>query len=342
MFTGSFRPWTAGLAVFLLGVLVGGESRAASAACDGEAGLRPLTELAFDEPLAPPSEPDRPVAVDVEIAVVSYAADGPTLEVDLDLIWCDPRLATPSDQPRILTGTGAADRLERMWWPEPAYVGAAPGPEFVSRQLALLPDGTVSYRERAVLTLAARPSVRGYPFDGRTVEVAVATYVWPLDAAVLTPRAAEVLDGAAPGWGISDLRLIAANQRQDADQPAFSGVGLALDLERDSRPILLRDLLPAFLLLGLGWAVLRLRPGSPPRRAAGFGLAAAALIHQALFRSPLPGAVWESFPGAVGLFALAVLAVLAVLPPSADPAAARGYPLLCVAGLVLITGLYLY
>ncbi|GAB6051823.1 hypothetical protein JCM17960_06430 [Magnetospira thiophila] len=328
-----------------------------------ESGLRLLSEMAFNDPLAPPSEEGTPVVVDVGLFLHRLTVpEGQRQNLDLDVliteVWCDPRLASVDMTPQVLDRERAEQFLRARWSPDLAFLGAVESPRRLNLEVVVHPDGTLESRERLAVSTDVRFDLLHYPFDRQNLKIALESFAWPAVVLTLNPdpaRSGVAVTAPPADWRLDDLLSRPDLVREVRDPALFSRLVFSLRMQRDPTSALVRIVLPLLIVVGGSWLVFWMGGETGRRHLMSISWMLAVLALRLLSEPALPRPGGLSYLDAVTLWAFTmVTATLGVnvligrlhtdlrleKARSLDDRAKVVMPVIFISGLVLLTGLF--
>lgn len=181
-----------------------------------------------------------------------------TFNADVVIVarWTDPRLAGRWPHSRAVE-TGS------VWQPRLQVVNQRRVERSMDREVEVLPDGTVLYRQRLSGDFSARLDLREFPLDRQRFAIqAVATGHTP-EEVVLEPyvaasgRAAEL---SVSDWRIGDVDLADADLELPGTDRTLPGVALGFEGSRELRYYVVQLVLPLVAIVLMAWAVFWIDP----------------------------------------------------------------------------------
>lgn len=271
----------------------------------------PLNELLLrlEKPtFVSPPRTDGPTTVGIalhvyEISDIDPATNTFAMEGYVDLLWCDPREAFDPGEigvsREIFLEKDADRELEFIWWPDFYFVNEV-GPRRVeNEELIILPDGTIEYREKFGVTLAAEFDMRKFPFDTQILEVEVESFAWSSESLVfeLQPDIIEFSnDFEIPEWSMVDVRETIQLKQEPRDRHEYSELVAQIEVRRDPGFYVTKIMLPLGIIVGISWAVFWMIGDTlADRMSVSFTGVLTSVAYQFIVSESLPRHIYDTF-----------------------------------------------
>ena len=214
--------------------------------------------LAFSQESVDPlgaASPPKKVEIGVFVLDV-FTMDSVDQTTSVDFIvrarWHDASLAGGSDGPRFV-------KLENLWTPELQVLNSRDLRTVVNNSALVMPDGSVTYRERHIGEVTTRLDLTDFPFDQHRIGIAVASTAlqrvelkieedWSGMAETLTIADWEV------GMGKIGIAPVSAGGR------TFSSVVYEMGAVRHTGYWIWKVMFPLLLIVGMSWTVFWINP----------------------------------------------------------------------------------
>lgn len=289
----------------------------------------PLNELLIELNSPPAVTPPNPkgvtpvgIAVFIEgISDIDEGAGSYQMKGELDLLWCDPRLAfnpkeVGASQRQIFLGAMAERELERIWSPDVSFVNKVEPRQIANQEVIVLPDGTIEYRERFSANLVNNYDLRRFPFDTQMLIFKLKSFVWSKEVLQFQTHSNTVdfsSDFAIPEWRITDVKQAVAVEQADRDRTSFSQLTTAITVKRDPGFHVTKILIPLVTIVMISWAVFWMEgDGLADRMSVSFTAVLTVVAYQFIVSENLPEHVYNSFLDAIVLLSFGFL-VLTVI-----------------------------
>ncbi len=272
-----------------------------------------------------PPNPDGPTVADLRLFIIDVTGVDEisgtfTVEGYLDLVWCDPRLASGPEaagaRRQVFLAGDAAVKLEQIWWPDLLFANAPAGRDAGKQILEIAADGTVEYRERFSATLEARYDLRRFPFDHQTLPLVIESFAWSSEALLFHEQGDKIGLGEefeVPAWHTASVRTRIESKQEIRDRAPFSRWVLEIDVDRQAAYYVWKILIPLVLLVAASWTVFWMDDGSLGER---MGVSLTGILtvvaYQFIIDADLPQISYLTFMDAV-LFASFAMMVLTII-----------------------------
>jgi len=211
----------------------------------------------------PPLSAEGPVIVRVGVYVLNLAAVDEvkeTFQIDgyLTAVWKDDRLKySPSPGSLLRSRTF---REEQIWYPHVGMLNAAEPRNKFDITIRARPDGTVTYRERFVVTLSTKFDVARFPFDRQKLNI----YLQPIwadreivtlvsDRDLLQLNQAEYVGMAQ--WNIIDLSQRTTSENVGGTSDRISQVVFTILVKRRYGFYIWKVFVPLLLMVTVSWTI---------------------------------------------------------------------------------------
>jgi hypothetical protein len=246
--------------------LQGSDSRAACPAIHPEGSARPMRPGDPGD-FATPPDPNGPTLVDLGLFIIDVSQ---IHEIDntfhaqgfMELVWCDPRLAFDPAEAGVreeeYLERAAAERLERIWWPDPDFENQVAPRRVENQVLIVRADGTVAYRELFVVDLKSPFDLRRFPFDRQSLLITIESFAWPASVLEFSVETDEIGFSdrlRIPEWRVESVTPSVAPRREVRDRAEFSEFTLDIEVAREWGFYVWRLMLPLVLMVFITWIV---------------------------------------------------------------------------------------
>ncbi|MEN0061130.1 MAG: hypothetical protein AAGA48_03215 [Myxococcota bacterium] len=252
--------------------------------------------------------PEAPTEVGIALQVFEIAEIDPatnTFEMEgyLDLVWCDPREgfdpAVVGTDREIFLENDAERELDFIWWPDFYFVNEVGPRRTENRELILKPNGTVEYREKFGVRLAANYDMRRFPFDQQTLEVEIESFAWSTEDLrfVLQDQIITFTDDfEIPEWSIIDVEESIKQKTEPRDQHEYSELLAEIEVRRDPGFYVTKIMLPLGIIVAISWAVFWMIGDTlADRMSVSFTGVLTSVAYQFIVSESLPRHIYDTF-----------------------------------------------
>jgi hypothetical protein len=221
-------------------------------------GAMPAVDVdALSRPLADSG----PTPVEVAVYLVDlFEIDSARQTFNADVVivarWNDPRLAGRWPHSRSVE-TGS------IWRPRLQVVNQRKVERSMDREVEVLPDGTVLYRQRLSGDFSARLDLREFPLDRQRFAVQVVATGYTPEEVDLKPVGAasgRATEFSVSDWHIGDVELTDADLELPGGSRILPGVALGFEGSRALRYYVVQLMLPLVAIALMAWAVFWIDP----------------------------------------------------------------------------------
>ena len=212
-----------------------------------------------------PPNSNGPTRVDIglyviDISNVNAVENTYRLEGSIDLVWCDPRLRTNSQEKRdrIYLEEDADVKIKRIWWPSVTFVNAVGEYFKKNEELIIFANGTVQYKEKFSVELKSFFNLTKFPFDAQTLQVAIESFAWDENYIKLNGNEQKIGFNPnlnLPEWEIGDIETQIEQNLEVRSNVPFSKFLMQIKLIRKPGFYLWKVLIPLIILVIISWSV---------------------------------------------------------------------------------------
>lgn len=214
------------------------------------------------------SSPQHPTEVQIglyliHINFISPPSDAfPRFEAEmfLDLKWHDPRLAFEPEQKgvkeHVYEAHDAELMLDQIWWPDPVIKNQEHERKTESLELIVSHDGTVEYKERFNVMVAAEFDLTRFPYDVQTLKLDVESFAWDVRELQFVPykeRSGYEAAMRLNEWNIEKLDLEIKDSKEVRSPIMFSEFLYKLQIKRNPSFYLWKVALPLIIIVAISW-----------------------------------------------------------------------------------------
>ncbi|MBW2395720.1 MAG: hypothetical protein JRG95_15780, partial [Deltaproteobacteria bacterium] len=209
--------------------------------------------------MARPDPEGVPTPVHVGLFIIDLASlDDPSQTFFVDMVinlrWKDPRLAF---EPTSESGSIRILPLSRVWNPRLLLTNQRRTTLMNPHEVRVQADGSVSYRQHVVATLASALDLREFPFDRQTLWIHLASPYGPDEVALVS---APELTGRLPRFSVAGWKVELGEAKVDSieiisGQRVAARVGLSIVAERLTGYYVWKVLVPMGLIVIMAWSV---------------------------------------------------------------------------------------
>lgn len=223
-------------------------------------------DVVGDEHLAIPPNAEGPVLADMglyieEIPEINEISNTFSVEGNLDLVWCDPRLRYEDKGQgayEIFLEEDAQEKLNTIWWPDITFANEVESRDIANEELVIHENGTVEYREKFKVELEAKYDLYKFPFDKQTLEIEIESFAW--DERFLQLHIEEQFVGFStefeiPEWRTDNVTTRVENVMEVGDRNPFSEFLMTMDVTRQFGFYIWKVLFPLIILVTMCFAV---------------------------------------------------------------------------------------
>jgi hypothetical protein len=228
---------------------------------------RALAATSDDRLLYSPDDPDKPIAVAIELEIenipqIDEVAEQFSVDGDLLATWQDPRLAFKATSP------SAPDKIYQVgsiWMPSMDMVNAVTPRDKRYQALTVSPDGAVHYAERFHADLSSRFMLRRFPFDAQSLTIHLSPFINDIKGETLgiAPEqsaisADEKSYTSLAQWEVGSISARTATYRQF--RQTATEVVFSIQVKRRYGFYVWKVFVPLLLMVFLSWAVFWVDP----------------------------------------------------------------------------------
>ena len=203
------------------------------------------------------------VTVDTYLADIVEIDDAQqrfTVDLFTKIMWKDPRLALPEDEP---PGKNRTLSLDDIWWPKGVIVNDRGIRPQLPRVADVDAQGNVTYRQRLWGQLAADLKFQEFPFDSQRLPIDFVTYPHSPGEVVFSSDTRMLGDEgsfSAEGWSFRILEPTIGEFEVTSLGIARPRLTFVIQADRDSRYYSLTMVLPMSLIVFMAWTAYWLPP----------------------------------------------------------------------------------
>jgi len=193
----------------------------------------------------------------LDIDDINSAEQNFTANVFLFATWKDETLANTNDKKIVCS-------LNEIWHPRLQFINQQKIWETMPEIAEILPDGTVTYRQRVWGQFSQPLNVRDFPFDEHRFSVRLVSTGFNTNEIEFI-NDADVPSGMASELSLADWKVISTNAMPDNYQlaphrPFIPSYVLSFEAARESGYYVIKVLLPLILIVLMSWVVFWIDP----------------------------------------------------------------------------------
>jgi len=298
-------------------------ARESIASCDNKTYNVPQVPEGTDaaEHFTLPPNADGPVLADMglyieEIPVINEIDNTFSVEGNLDLVWCDPRLKY-DDQGQgayeLFLEEDAQEKLNVIWWPDITFANEVSPRDVANEELVIHENGTVEYREKFTVELEAKYNLYKFPFDKQVLEIEIESFAW--DERFLQLHIEEKFIGFSdefqiPEWRTDNVSTRVENVMEVGDRSPFSEFLMTIDVTRQFGFYIWKVLFPLIILVIMCFAVFWMDDeGLSSRLGVGFTGVLTVVAYQFIATGSLPKVPYMTLMDAYIAFSFVVMII---------------------------------